>query len=233
MKKLLFLVLIAAALIFVGYFAVMGASGKEQVCFCHNVNHNPHTICTDNQGQINGHMGHVNNGEDTLGSCALPTVTPTVTLTATPTPTTEPECEEECVTETPTPTPTEEPRVTPTETPAPTETPKEEHGAPLSAPTFASCSELPPTMVQDKWYSDYKVAGNTAELTVHWGLNSEYPKVNIAYGENINEWRYAVLGVDNNGSYTIGSLKPNQSYWFQVAYVRGCAVGPYSAPFDP
>lgn len=41
----------------------------EKVCFCHNVEHNPHTICTDNQGLINGHYAHVNNGTDYLGEC--------------------------------------------------------------------------------------------------------------------------------------------------------------------
>jgi hypothetical protein len=43
---------------------------KETVCFCHNINNNPVTICTDNEGLINGHMGHVENGDDTLGICS-------------------------------------------------------------------------------------------------------------------------------------------------------------------
>lgn len=42
----------------------------ERVCFCHNVNNNPHTICTDEQGEINGHTTHVNNGSDTQGECS-------------------------------------------------------------------------------------------------------------------------------------------------------------------
>lgn len=54
-----------------------------KVCFCHNVTHHPHTICTSDEGLINGHMKHVN-GEvpgvvDTLGPCeveASPSPTP-------------------------------------------------------------------------------------------------------------------------------------------------------------
>src|SRR5262245_19112543 len=46
-----------------------GGAGHETVCFCHNVNHDPHTICTNDQGHIKGHTKHVNNGEDTLGEC--------------------------------------------------------------------------------------------------------------------------------------------------------------------
>lgn len=42
---------------------------KQTVCFCHNINNNPTTICTDNQGLINGHQGHVDAGNDTLGAC--------------------------------------------------------------------------------------------------------------------------------------------------------------------
>lgn len=30
----------------------------DQVCFCHNVNKNPHTICTSLQGYLNGHQKH-------------------------------------------------------------------------------------------------------------------------------------------------------------------------------
>ncbi|MFO1463399.1 MAG: hypothetical protein U1F66_06450 [bacterium] len=47
--------------------------GPEKVCFCHNTNHNPHTICTANQALINAHMDHVNGEvpgvQDSLGEC--------------------------------------------------------------------------------------------------------------------------------------------------------------------
>ena len=49
------------------------APGPEKVCFCHNVNHNPHTICTSNEALIHAHMDHVNGEtpgvQDALGEC--------------------------------------------------------------------------------------------------------------------------------------------------------------------
>jgi len=48
-------------------------SEQEKVCFCHNLTHNPHTICTANEALINAHMDHVNGEvpgvEDALGEC--------------------------------------------------------------------------------------------------------------------------------------------------------------------
>ena len=87
-------------------------SAVAEVCFCHNLNNNPITICTDNEGLISGHMGHVEGQSDSLGACTgTPTPTPTSTPTGTPT-------------GTPTPTPTatpidEESSPTPTATPTP------------------------------------------------------------------------------------------------------------------
>ncbi|MCC6274012.1 MAG: DUF4114 domain-containing protein [Deltaproteobacteria bacterium] len=47
--------------------------GAKKVCFCHNVNHNPHTICTADEALINAHMAHVNGEnpgvQDALGEC--------------------------------------------------------------------------------------------------------------------------------------------------------------------
>ncbi len=46
---------------------------SDKVCFCHNINHNPHTICTANQALIHAHMAHVDGEvpgvEDALGVC--------------------------------------------------------------------------------------------------------------------------------------------------------------------
>lgn len=48
-------------------------SGK--VCFCHNLDHHPHTICTSEEGLIHGHMLHVENEgpgiHDALGACEV------------------------------------------------------------------------------------------------------------------------------------------------------------------
>ena len=91
------------------------AKATVEVCFCHNINNNPETICTDNAGLINGHDGHVDSGMDTLGQCAAPTSTPTPTPTPTPTATPTPEeCHGEGAHACPTPTPTTEPTATPT-----------------------------------------------------------------------------------------------------------------------
>ena len=59
--------------------AVAGASkvqAADNVCFCHNLTNNPITICTDNEGLINGHQGHVDNGTDSLGECPVPPQVP-------------------------------------------------------------------------------------------------------------------------------------------------------------
>ena len=55
----------------------INGNNHQEVCFCHNVNQNPHTICTDDQGEIRGHRRHVRNGQDTFGECERPTPTPT------------------------------------------------------------------------------------------------------------------------------------------------------------
>ncbi len=47
--------------------------GQEKVCFCHNINHNPHTICTAKPALIHAHMRHVDGEvpgvQDSLGVC--------------------------------------------------------------------------------------------------------------------------------------------------------------------
>lgn len=117
MKKVCTLAMFSV--LFLGGGAIAPVRAQQEVCFCHNVLHNPHTICTSNQGRINGHLGHVNNGTDTAGECPVstPTATPTPTPSATVTPTTSPS---PTVTPTGTLTPTVTPTITP---PTPTVTP--------------------------------------------------------------------------------------------------------------
>ncbi len=100
-------VIVLALAILGGNFYAQKVSATTEVCFCHNLANNPHTICTDNEGQINGHLGHVGNEADAFGACV---VTPTQTPTATPTPIREIEIP------TATPTPINENNVTPTPT---------------------------------------------------------------------------------------------------------------------
>ena len=79
-KKALIWLAIGLALGFLaGRVSTVIAQNNQRVCFCHNVNNNPHTVCTSNQGEIRGHRNHVNNGNDTRGRCAEPSPTPTST----------------------------------------------------------------------------------------------------------------------------------------------------------
>lgn len=110
--------ILALVLLTLSIVATRRVKGADNVCFCHNVNNNPITICTDDEGLINGHMSHVENGDDTLGECSQET----------PTPTTLP-------TEAPTATPTEVPTATPTATPTPTEPIEEPTATPTAVPT--------------------------------------------------------------------------------------------------
>ncbi len=182
----------------------------------------------------NGHLGTPHNNEtyDTNGACVQPSPTPTVAPTTTPTPTPS-GCEEDCITPTITPTPTPTEMITPTPPQVSgnmggfTEA---DHNQSKQAP---DCPNLTPTQVNDVWYTNYQINGDTASIDLHWGVNDNYPSVNIAYGENKGEWRYGVQHIDNNGQFTIGGLKPHQTYWFQVAYVLGCSTGDYSSPVDP
>ena len=105
---------IALAVLFAGFFLALRftpkAGATTEVCFCHNLEHNPITICTDNEGLINGHMGHVEEEKDSLGQCIVPTPTEVATPSGTLAPTQVPE-----ITATPTPVePTSTPRVEPT-----------------------------------------------------------------------------------------------------------------------
>lgn len=139
MKLLLTIIAVLATLGLILNIRVAEATREQhiEVCFCHNVNHNPHTICTDDDGKINGHNNHVNNGEDYLGECeeeptgvpATQGVTPTV-IDATGTPS---------ATLTPT---IYEPSNTPTQTVSQTVTPSVAQ-VPSATPT--------PGVSQEKW----------------------------------------------------------------------------------
>jgi hypothetical protein len=91
------------ALIIAADAAILGSAsaadahgeGHTPVTFCHN----GHEITTDDDGLINGHYQHIEQGKDTLGPCP-PSITPTPSPTATETPSPTP------TTEVPTPTPT-------------------------------------------------------------------------------------------------------------------------------
>lgn len=79
MKKIIFL---STFVLLCAYFSFVNAQTDEHivVCFCHNIINNPHTICTDDDGLIQGHSAHVQNGFDSLGECPItnPTIAPTI-----------------------------------------------------------------------------------------------------------------------------------------------------------
>lgn len=136
--------------------------------------------------------------------------------------------EGKCEAPEPTPEPTEEPEPTiiPEPTTEPVITPEPVEG--VSTPT---CSDLMPIKVSDIWVEN--PVANDGKLTIRWGTNPSYGEVHIRYSEIDGEWRYALLGTDNDGTEEIGALQNGVHYWFQVAYVNGCAVGEYSHSFDP
>lgn len=137
LKRFNWIVLVGTAFVvlLISLLVVKRAGATTEACFCHNVNNNPHTVCTSNSGHIAGHTTHVNNGNDTFGACVpvatttptnspIPSDSPTASPSATPveslqpTPTSE---DTPVVTLQPTAsaTPTDEPRVTPNPTDQP------------------------------------------------------------------------------------------------------------------
>lgn len=175
---------------------------------------------------------------------AVATPTPTPTGRPTPTPTrkpnptpTSPPRQTPTPTQKPTPTPTTTPRVTPTPTsipqptPTPTEAPKQE--STTSTPTTPVCEDWVPGGVSNI-YVDRGVP-NDGKLEVRW--LSDDPKGNEAHirytDRDPGDWRYALLNTPNDGVETISGLENGVHYWFSVAQVNGCAVGSWSASYDP
>lgn len=67
----------------------VSAQGNDMQCLCHNVQNNPHEVCSDDNSHIVGHQIHLDSGMDVLGACpTAPTPTAGITPTASITPTT-------------------------------------------------------------------------------------------------------------------------------------------------
>lgn len=194
-------------------FKNAGASQlNEQVCFCHNMLHNPHTICTSNQGQINGHTTHVNNGSDTLGACVFPT--PTIYVPS-PTPSVEP-------TGTPEVTPTPEPTATPEATPTPEVRTLSEAGVPQRTcstieftPSITGFERLSPTSVKFTWTATDPIN----DYFVYFGLSAD--KL---------EWN---TFVQDAHEVTLNDLPANVSIWAQVFGTDNVCIGNGSLIVDP
>jgi len=124
-------------------------ANPDKVCFCHNITHNPVTLCTSQQGLINGHMKHVNGEvpdvEDSLGEC--PDETPVVDCDVENLPDDSPcyvDDEEE-------PAPSEQPTED-DEQPVPSDTPAEDDGEPAveqNPPADQGSTPIDPFDAQD------------------------------------------------------------------------------------
>jgi hypothetical protein len=131
-------VLLVAVIIVLAIFWSRPAGATNDQCYCHNVNNNPVTICTSNQGQINGHNNHVQNGADTLGECPVPTPSCEPSSTPTPTPTITPDV-----------SPTPEVTPEPSRSPEPTVTPSSEPQGPGDETRCDKPEELEPQVALD------------------------------------------------------------------------------------
>jgi len=225
MKKI-FIVLV---LIFIGLTLKNYVFANRRVCFCHNLPHNPHTICTSNQGLINGHTAHVAIGFDSLGSCQ--NITPTNEPIVTPT-------------ENPNPTPTDEVTPTPTEkqgcredceiTPTPEK--KQEGLTANFSSNFSQggipiCADISVNEVPEVWLENDPESNGI--LVARWGTN-QYNKTDIRYSNDTDNMdRYSLLNTENDGREEIGQLDNNQHYFFQVRFRNGCSVGNWSLAVDP
>lgn len=220
-------------MLLVGVSKVNATNTNNRVCFCHNINHNPHTVCTSNQGQISGHTTHVNNGTDTLGACV---VTPPPPANPPPAPLSHSACvnnacifvqgaglnscnvesETDCRVVNPPPPvlPPPPPVVTPTgphsdsgPVPAPVCTDGNTHGAVANA----------------------HVLRNGSHATVNFFV-TDGDSANVYYKEvGQANWTHAVSNVkvnsDRFGTVTINDLKPELGYTFGVQQVKGCSGG--------
>lgn len=245
MKKLIIPIVVIAITIF-GATQIQ-ATNNNQVCFCHNVNNNPHTICTSNQGQINGHMKHTKNGDDYLGSCNFPTSTPTsrptptvcsLTPTHTPTPSNTPM---PTITDTPTPTLTVSPSVTATPsatptvdvTPSPTSTPSSTTSS--SSDTQSDTNTVVNTVSTPQCTDKEPVGGvdnphiyrKGSDAIAKWYPDaSKAPKVHIWYYQNENPSNIHVLrDVINDGYEDDLHFLSDLNWTFGIQPANGCNAG--------
>lgn len=211
--------------------AHQGPYPHETVCFCHNVEHNPHTICTNVQGLINGHMAHVQTGFDTLGQCTQSSGAsgPTGSTGASgstgetgptgATGETGPKgCEEDedCNEITPTPL------VTPEAGPS---------GNPDVSVYQPNCTDGYCPAVCNGVYPDkpilqgFKVINDTTDEYSWWGSVGGVDKYAIVYGYKPDELVYGIDNVPANAtSIQIGNLRPHTQSWLQVWAYKGECV---------
>lgn len=212
---IVFWLLFSALIVWVIAFAFRGfgrAIAKEEVCICHNVEHNPVTVCSDDDSYKEGHEKHLEKGKDSYGRCVEPTSTPTPTNTPTPTPTAGDVCEEDCQ-----PQPTETPGITPE--------PKKT-GNPGNPPTFAGSSTNAPQCSKEnvsRLPANLHVYRNGDQAVVKW-IPTEGNKVHVFYKQNSSpDWQYSLV-TDNTGYVVIHGLG-TMDITFAIQQVNDCGGG--------
>lgn len=116
-------------------------------------------------------------------------------------------------------------------------------GDTISGPSCAAIASTTSTTTSNANASSYVPCVATSEITsvpttilttkrlsptsvyITWGPYAGLDTFNVRYGKVNGEWLY---NYDFTGfSATIGSLEPNQPYWFQVSSRNNCLIGTY------
>lgn len=72
---------------------------------------------------------------------------------------------------------------------------------------------------------------NDGTVTVNWTLPTNANQVHIIYREDGRGFEHALRNAPNDGHANINFLKNGVKYFFAIAGVNGCHVGPWSAQY--
>lgn len=211
-------------LILSGFFSFsVLAHNEDSITVCHQT-HSPTNPWIEQTINANELFSHLANGDFLVNAdhpCPPVTPTPTVTPTCTPTPELKPS-----PTATPTPslTPTPELTVSTPITAGNSGTTSSSTGNPG---TF-TCTETPPNDV-----ANFVVVNNPLGLELEWAIVQNADHVDLRYGLHDGDWQYGALNLPNTGNYIVENLTPHTPYFFQIAGVKGCTIGNWSATYDP
>lgn len=127
---------------------------------------------------------------------------------------------------TPTPTvaPTATPTAVPTATPTPTNPPIGGGQTPSGPGAPGPCTDTAPTMATS--LSMKRLNATTVELS--WNAVNGANNYSILYGLKSGQYIYGVARTGNVTTYRVEALQPNETYYFVVQAVNGCAQGPNS-----
>lgn len=224
MKKLTILAIFAGLLFLRQIFVFADAVDKITWCHC-EPNGNCQTLELPQQALEQA--GHVDAGGNPLhagdhaGACVAPSVTPSPTVQPSPTPT-------DIV-----PSPTEEPSITPTETPKKEESKGDGGSQPSTNTTSAPRYSCPFEVGKVDALNVESGVANDNAIELYWTPIASANKVNIYYSEERGNWRYSVIGVEDNGHFQVGGLTNGQHYWFSIEGTQDACTGPRSVEVDP